>query len=289
MSYKAEVYNVMLASPSDVNEERNIAREVIHNWNNINAASRKIVLLPLSWEDNSIPTMGGRPQEIINKQILKNADILVGIFWTRIGTPTGKEISGTVEEIEEHIKSDKKTMLYFSQKSVAPDYIDQEQYKAVNKLKKDYQTKGITKDFNSAEDFRTKFQTHLSILLNQSEYLNATETITNKGKEHKNIDLKSSLSAEAQKMLTEASKDPTGKIMKLDYVGGSHFYTNGKQLNEDYSPRTIARCKDAINVLLSSDLISELGYKGNSFQVTRKGFEIADEILSIRDDISKDV
>jgi len=30
MSYTAQVYNVMLASPSDVNEERIIAREIIY-------------------------------------------------------------------------------------------------------------------------------------------------------------------------------------------------------------------------------------------------------------------
>ena len=77
MSYKAEVYNVMLASPGDVNDERKIARDTIIDWNNINAAIRKIVLLPLSWEYNSVPSMGNRPQGIINDQVLKNADILL--------------------------------------------------------------------------------------------------------------------------------------------------------------------------------------------------------------------
>ena len=70
----------MLASPSDVNEERQVAREIILDWNNINSASRSIVLLPIGWEYNSVPTMGDRPQEIINRQVLKNADLLVGIF-----------------------------------------------------------------------------------------------------------------------------------------------------------------------------------------------------------------
>jgi hypothetical protein len=32
--------------------------------------------------------MGDEPQKIINKRILKDADLLVGIFWTRLGTPT---------------------------------------------------------------------------------------------------------------------------------------------------------------------------------------------------------
>jgi hypothetical protein len=31
---------------------------------------------------------------------VESGDILMGVFWTRLGTPTGKAPSGTVEEIE---------------------------------------------------------------------------------------------------------------------------------------------------------------------------------------------
>src|SRR2546428_13407073 len=114
MSYKAEVYNVMIASPGDVNAEREIAREVILDWNNINSFTRKIVLAPIGWEYNTVPATGDRAQAIIDQQILQNADILVGIFWTRCGTPTGKALSGSGEELEEHSLPWKEAMLYFS-------------------------------------------------------------------------------------------------------------------------------------------------------------------------------
>ncbi len=42
MPYQANVYKVMIASPSDVEEERKIAREVIHEWNAINSYGAKI-------------------------------------------------------------------------------------------------------------------------------------------------------------------------------------------------------------------------------------------------------
>jgi hypothetical protein len=32
--------------------------------------------------------MGERPQQILNKQILATCDVLVGVFWTRLGTKT---------------------------------------------------------------------------------------------------------------------------------------------------------------------------------------------------------
>lgn len=89
MSYQATVFKVMIASPGDVAAERNVIREVITEWNNVNADARRTVLLPVGWETHSVPEMGDRPQAIINKQILGGCDLLVGVFWTRLGTETG--------------------------------------------------------------------------------------------------------------------------------------------------------------------------------------------------------
>ena len=280
MSYKAEVYNVMLASPNDVSDERKIARDIIIDWNYIHASTRKIVLLPLSWEHNSVPSMGKRPQVIINDQVLKNADILVGIFWTRIGTPTGKAISGTVEEIDEHIESGKPTMLYFSKKKIDPDGIDPEQYKAVSNLKKEYQAKGLTTDFDSSEDFRSKFQRHLSMKLNEPEYLTTKSEIILLDDEFNTAEVKYYLSDEAKILLIEASKDPSGEIVKFGSKGGRfEIHTNGKEIDEDDSPRTKAKWDAVINQLLSLDLISDVGYKGEIFHLTDKGYKIADELI----------
>jgi len=68
MSYAATVYKVMIASPGDINGERRIVREVIADWNSAHSETRGIVLMPIGWETHSVPDMGGRPQEIINKQ-----------------------------------------------------------------------------------------------------------------------------------------------------------------------------------------------------------------------------
>lgn len=278
MSYIAQIYNIMIASPGDVSEERKVAREIILDWNNIHSFSRKIVLMPVGWELNTFPSMGERPQEIINGQILKDADILIGIFWTRIGTPTGKAPSGTVEEIEEHINSGKPAMLYFSNQPVVPSSIDNEQYQAVTKLKSDYQTRGLTNDFNSPEDFRIKFQRHLTMLLNKEEYQLVSSVET------EDFDSKSSskltLSEAARTMLIECSKDTSGQIMKLSFIGGFTYQTNGQALNEDYEPRTKAKWDAALDDLLSLELVKPIGYKGQIFQITEKGYSMADILLS---------
>ena len=90
--------------------------------------------MPLGWETHATPEMGDRPQAIINGQLLKKADLLIAIFWTRIGSPTGAAKSGTVEEIEEHIGAGKPAMIYFSSAPVRPDSIDEKQYSALREF-----------------------------------------------------------------------------------------------------------------------------------------------------------
>ena len=279
MSYNSNVYNVMLASPSDVIKEIKIAREIILDWNNVNSYSRKIVLLPINWEYSSYSSFSDRPQEVLNQQLLRNADILIGIFWTRIGTPTGKAISGTVEEINQHINSGKPTMLYFSNSRTNPDKINKEQYNAVLEIKNEYQKKGLTHSFNSSDDFRSQFQRQISLLLYNSEYFLAPEefpfdSITIPQNE------KIELSPEAKIILIEGSKDTNGQIIKLKRLSGIHIETNRKTINNDRNPRSDAKWISAFEELITKELIRDVGYKGEIYSLTNKGFEIADILTS---------
>lgn len=144
MPHTATVLKVMIASPGDVAQERKMIPEVIEEWNAVHSADKGIVLLPAAWETHSAPKMGDRAQAVINDQVLKDCDLLIGVFWTRIGTPTGEAASGTVEEIEEHIKAGKPAMLYFSSVPVVPDSIDQAQYSELQKLKRSANRKGTS-------------------------------------------------------------------------------------------------------------------------------------------------
>ena len=49
-----------IASPGDVQVEPNIVRDVVHEWNAVNAFARGTVLLPVGWETHSSPLMGGQ-------------------------------------------------------------------------------------------------------------------------------------------------------------------------------------------------------------------------------------
>jgi hypothetical protein len=114
MPYTATVLPVMIASPGDVREYRTVARDVISEWNHIHSETHKTVMLPVGWDTHSSPELGASPQDLINDRVLEDCDLLIGIFWTRLGSPTTRAPSGTVEEIQRHVRAGKPAMVYFS-------------------------------------------------------------------------------------------------------------------------------------------------------------------------------
>src|SRR5438067_13898690 len=117
MSFKSETYRVLIASPSDLAEERQAATEAVNDWNAQHAVAESVVLLPVKWETHATPQSGVRPQEAINRQFVRECDILVGMFWTKIGTSTGVVESGNVEEIDQFVAAGRSTLWYCSRRT----------------------------------------------------------------------------------------------------------------------------------------------------------------------------
>jgi len=57
MSFKAEVYHVLVASPSDLAEERQVAAQAINEWNSQHALAESAVLLMAKWETHAPPDL----------------------------------------------------------------------------------------------------------------------------------------------------------------------------------------------------------------------------------------
>ncbi len=162
MSFQSIVYRVLISSPSDVDEERQAVQDVIYNWNSFHSYRSKVMLDPVLWERNATPDMSDTPQDIINKQLVDNCDFMIAFFGTRIGTDTGKSISGTVEEIELFIKKDKPVLLYFSLQTVDPEHIDPEQLQKLREYRKKCERKGLIKRYKSVAEFREMLSSHLT-------------------------------------------------------------------------------------------------------------------------------
>ncbi len=147
---------VLVASPSDVSEERSLVKEVINEWNSLNAEERRVTLQPILWELDAAPETGERTQEIINTQIVDSCHFAIGIFWTRIGTDTGVAPGGAVEEVERMMSMGKRVMLYFSNAPVARKTIDKEQETKLDKFKELLQNRALCEEYDTLHEFRQK-------------------------------------------------------------------------------------------------------------------------------------
>lgn len=291
MPYNAAVLNVMIASPGDVAAERRLIREVVEEWNAVHSQHRGLVLMPIGWETHSTPEMGERPQGIINKQILKDCDLLIAVFWTRLGSPTGKAASGTVEEIEEHLSLDKPAMLYFSAAPVRPDSVDNDQYAALKKFKEDFRKKGLVEDYESLSEFREKVSRQLALTMNR-KFKNVSATISKISPNISHAQQEApptekfprqpvpSLSAESKELLIEASKDQNGTIMSIGTLGGHIIQANGRNMITINNNREIARWRSALDQLSSLGLIKDRGYKGEVFAITDLGYQVVDALTA---------
>lgn len=116
---------IFISSPSDVAEERIIARNVIKNKLSANPLVREHVTFdPVTWDDPDAQTpmpANLPPQEAINRGLRRpsQCDIVVVILWSRMGTPLQKDryrkpngdayLSGTEWEFEDAWQSTLKT------------------------------------------------------------------------------------------------------------------------------------------------------------------------------------
>lgn len=278
MSYPATVFNVMIASPGDVASERTIIRDVIYEWNAVHSSARGIVLLPVGWESHSSPEMGASPQSIINEQVLHKCDLLVGVFWTRIGTPTKAHPSGTVEEIEEHIAAGKPAMLYFSGQPVVMESVDMEQYSVLQTFKKSCQSRGLYQSYDSYSDFKEKFYRHLQLKVNEHPTFAVSETNDGAVDPVPSNTSLPQLSNEARILLKEASLDAHGRVLYMHMMGGPMIQTNGKKMVSSNERREIAKWESAVKELENADLLVARGQKGEIFEITNLGYQVADMI-----------
>jgi hypothetical protein len=154
MPTRSKVYRVMIGSPSDLADERMAATDAINEWNAQHADAEGAVLLPIKWETHATPTSGVRPQLAINDQLVDRCDILVGMFWTKLGTATGVAASGTVEEINRFVAAGKPAMLYFSRRKVAKDKVDPKQMAKLKRFQAATYRNALVGSFSSSSELK---------------------------------------------------------------------------------------------------------------------------------------
>ena len=214
-----------IASPSDVQKERLRVKDIIDNLNPV-FLERSLRVEPIMWEINAIPAVGNDAQEIINAQ-LKPAenDILIGIFGTRLGSPTPRGESGTVEEIISAYDAWKcghniHLQVYFSDCPVRPSDTDNTQLQRLQDFKRKIQGLGcLTFDYESLEAFESKVRQSIMKLVDGLE-LNQTS----------NLSSSNLLLIEYERQYTEALSAYDG--LHVEWVNRLLQEINGKERRE---------------------------------------------------------
>lgn len=165
------ILQVFVASPADVPEERTTLDLVISELNRTWSGSLGVTFEILKWETSARPGFDTDPQVVINSQIPADYDVFIGIFWSRIGTPTSRAASGTVEEFELAYSRFKATgsvpeiMLYFKDAPIAPSRIDVDQFAALQTFRNSLSDKGgLFSTFEDQAGFEASVRTHLSAI-----------------------------------------------------------------------------------------------------------------------------
>jgi hypothetical protein len=161
VTFRALIVRVLVASPSDVLTGRDTVESAINRWNIDNASDAGVVLLPVRWETSATAEIGGAPQDVINRQLVETSDILIGIFGTRLGSPTATNLSGTAEEIQQFLESGRPATVYFSNERVAIDDIDADQLSALRSFRKDLQTRGLLGRYDSEQSLQIQVYSYL--------------------------------------------------------------------------------------------------------------------------------
>lgn len=156
-------YDLLISCPGDVNEFIDIIRECVDNFNRVYGNINNMEIATKHWSTDSYPQSGDKPQELLNKQFVRECDAAVAIFWTKFGTPTDKYGSGTEEEIEEMLSSNKQVFMYFLDAPINPSSVDMKQYKKVQAFKEKYKDRGIYFIVKNEQELMQLFTNHLGM------------------------------------------------------------------------------------------------------------------------------
>lgn len=163
------VLQVFVASPDDVAEERAALEELVREFNSTWARTLGVRLELVRWETDAVPGFGEDPQDVVNQTMPMTYDIFIGIMWTRVGTPTSRAGSGTIEEFERahaRFKADPNSvqiLLYFKDEPVSPSKIDPIQFAEVSKFRGGLgPLGGLYWAFTTTADFQSFVRVHLS-------------------------------------------------------------------------------------------------------------------------------
>jgi hypothetical protein len=99
MPISVQVYSALLSSPGGIEEDRKAAHRAVEEVNRFLRPDGLSVEIR-DWQRDVRPTVGADGQDVVNNQICKDCDLAIVLIHDRVGSPTPRSPSGTMEEAE---------------------------------------------------------------------------------------------------------------------------------------------------------------------------------------------
>jgi hypothetical protein len=178
MSQVITEMKVFLSCPNDITNKTNIVKIVEEVMETANIFYKELLGISFDlkfWKKDSILGQGTpRVQDTINKNLVMNCDIYVGVLWTRFGSPPGIDSSGieyssgTEEEFYLAKSLNKELWFFFYNHQVQPTDVKTEDLERVMKFKAHLQDEKIWyAEISSEKDFKTSLYRCIEGLVNK--------------------------------------------------------------------------------------------------------------------------
>ena len=172
-------YDLLISCPGDAAKSVDVIKEVVEEFNQQFSDALGISIRWRYWKDSVYAESGGKPQDLLNKQIVDASDLAVAIFKNKFGSPTDKYGSGTEEEIERMLAEGRQVFLFFDESPVKMSDVDRNEYDKIQLFKEKYKDRGIFWTFSSEDEFRNIFRAHVTRYFMTISNDNATEGKSN--------------------------------------------------------------------------------------------------------------
>ena len=166
MATQVDLVRVFVASPGDVVDERESLVRIVAEINRTIGARERARLELVRWETDAVPAFAEDPQAVINAQIAP-AEIFIAILWNRVGTPTKRASSGTIEEFEKAHASFTSSglprlMLYFRNGPARPGKLPQQTESVAAFRERIANLGALFWQYDAAEEFAALAREHLT-------------------------------------------------------------------------------------------------------------------------------
>lgn len=176
------ILRVVVASPSDVQSERDALAGVIEELNRGIAGDKGLLLELSRWETDAYPGFHAEGSQALIDSVLQidDCDVLIGVFWKRFGTPVQDAKSGTEHEFRCAYEAWKEKgypqiMVYFKQQAYTPKSKQEtDQWGEVLEFKRSFPKEGLWWSYRVKSQFEKLVRIHLTqfIIHNLKKKLN---------------------------------------------------------------------------------------------------------------------